>query len=134
MNKLYLSKIFFLSLTLFASKWFFSFYFNFEENLITKVFFDLKDWQYFTLIYNFANLDFNPSYDQLLSNLKYIPIPINSVIFHSIFLKIFNLYGFLLAEFIIIFLFFFIFFKFFNELRVKNFDISIFIYHISYMI
>jgi len=121
-NKLYLSKIFFLSLTLFASKWFFSFYFNLEENFITKVFFDLKDWQYLTLIYNFANLDFNPSYDPLLSNLKYIPIPINSVIFHSIFLKIFNLYGFLIAEFIIIFLFFCIFFKFFKELGIKKFE------------
>ncbi len=127
MNKLYLSKIFFLTLILFVSKWFFSFYFSFEENFVTKAFFDLKDWQYFTLIYNFANFDFNPSYDPSLSNLKYIPIPISSVIFHSIFLKIFNLYGFLVAEFIIIFLFFCIFFNFFKELRVKNFESLIFV-------
>ena len=106
MNKLYFTKIFLLSLLLFLSKWFFSFYFDFEENFITKIIFDLRDWQYFTLIYNFSNLDFNPSYDPELLNLKYIPIPINSVIFHSIFLKTFNLHGFLIIEFIFILLFF----------------------------
>ena len=126
MNKLYVNKIFFLSLLLFLSKWFFSFYFNFEENFITKIIFDLKDWQYFTLIYNFSNLDFNPSYDPSLLNLKYIPIPINSVIFHSIFLKIFNLYGFLIIEFILILLFFYIFIKFFEELWINKFE-SIFL-------
>ena len=126
MNKLYFTKIFFLSLLLFLSKWFFSFYFNFEENFITKIIFDLRDWQYFTLIYNFSNLDFNPSYDPELLNLKYIPIPINSVIFHSIFLKIFNLYGFLIIEFIFILLFFYILIKFFGKLGVNNFE-SIFL-------
>ena len=95
MNKFYFNKIFYLSLLLFLSKWFFSFYFSFEENFVTKIIFDLTDWQYFTLIYNLSNLDFNPSYDPELLNLKYISIPIYSVIFHSIFLKIFNLYGFL---------------------------------------
>ena len=120
MNKLYFIKIFFLSLILFLSKWLFSFYFNFEENFITKVIFDLRDWQYFTLIYNISNLDFNPSYDPKLLNLKYIPIPINSVIFHSIFLKIFNLYGFLIIECIFILLFFYILIKFFKKLGVNN--------------
>ena len=106
MNKIYFAKIFFLSFILFTSKWFFSFYFSLEENFVTKAIFDLTDWQYFTLIYNFSNLDLNPSYDPELLNLKYISIPIYSVIFHSIFLKIFNLYGFLIIEFIFILLFF----------------------------
>ena len=96
MNKIYFVKIFFLSFLLFISKWFFSFYFNFDENLITKIIFDLKDWQYLTFIYHFSNLDFNPSYDPFLLDLKFIPTPINSIIFHSIFFKIFNLYGFLI--------------------------------------
>ena len=126
MNKLYFNKIFFLSLLLFLSKWFFSFYFNLNENFITKIIFDLKDWQYLTLIYNFSNLDFNPSYDPELLNLKYYPIPINSVIFHSIFLKIFNLHGFLILEFIFILLFFYILIKFFGKLGVNNYG-SIFL-------
>ena len=126
MNKFYFTKIFLLLLLLFLSKWFFSFYFNFNENFITKIIFDLKDWQYLTFIYNFSNLDFNPSYDPELLNLKYISIPINSVIFHSIFLKIFNLYGFLIIEFIFILLFFYILIKFFGKLGVNNYE-SIFL-------
>ena len=126
MNKPYFNKIFYLSLLLFLSKWLFSFYFSFEENFVTKIIFDLTDWQYFTLIYNLSNLDFNPSYDPELLNLKYISIPIYSVIFHSIFLKIFNLYGFLIIEFIFILLFFYILIKFFEKLGVNNFE-SIFL-------
>ena len=70
------------------SRWIFSFYFNTGEDLLTKIIFDLDDWQYLTLAYNLSNFDFNPSYDPNLTNLKYLPLPIFSLIFHALFIKL----------------------------------------------
>ena len=55
--------IYILTTFLFLTKWFFVLNSNFEIDLITKIIFYLDDRQYFTLIYNLANLNFNPTYN-----------------------------------------------------------------------
>ena len=102
-KKYFFENIFFISLILFLIKWFFFFDTNIEIDLITKIIFEIQDWQYFTLIYNLSNLNFNPSYDPSLVSLKYIALPIYSILYHSIFFNFFNIYGFIIIEFFIIY-------------------------------
>lgn len=108
--------IFIISLFIFLIKWFFIIYFNTEIDSVTKIIFNLEDRQYFTLIHNLANLNFNPTYDPDISNSNFIALPIYSIFFHSLFFKLFNIYGFIIIEFFIILSFFYIFIYFFNRL------------------
>ena len=117
-----LDNIFFIPSLIFLIKWFIFFNLNYEIDFITKILFSLKDWQYFTLILNMSNLDFNPSYNPDLSSLKFISFPIYSIIFHSLFFSIFNVYSFIVIEFLIILLFFYIFLSFFKKLGLEKIE------------
>ena len=103
---------------MFTIKWFFFFNTDTEIDLITRLIFEIKDWQYFTLIFNFSNLNFNPSYNPALTDLKFISFPIYSIIYHSLFIIFFNIYGFIIIEFFIILLFFHILFNFFKKIGI----------------
>jgi len=129
--------IFFIPVILFLPKWIFSYNFNLEINFINQIIFDFEDWQYLTLAYNFSNLDFNPSYDPELLNLKYIPIPIYSTIFHAIFLNFFNIYSFLILEFFLIVVFFLIFLNFFKTIglnKIESLLLALTIFSLPYLI
>jgi hypothetical protein len=121
-TKYFFENIFFTSTLLFLIKWFFFFYLDLEIDLITKIIFQIEDWQYFTLIFNLSNLNFNPSYDPDLISLKYLPLPIYSIIYHSIFFKFFNIYGFIIIEFFVILIFFYILFNFFKKLGCNEIE------------
>ena len=112
------NNIFQISLLLYFVKWFFFFNTDTEIDLITRLIFEIKDWQYFTLIFNFSNLNFNPSYNPALTDLKFISFPIYSIIYHSLFIIFFNIYGFIIIEFFIILLFFHILFNFFKKIGI----------------
>ena len=123
--------IYILTAFFFLTKWFFIFNFNFEIDFITKIIFNLDDRQYFTLIHNLSNLNFNPTYNPELSSSKNIALPIYSILFHSLFFKLFNIYGFVIIEFFIILSFCFIFFKIFNRLglnRIENIFLVLFVF------
>ena len=115
MKKNYLfNNILHISLLLFFIKWVFFFNNDLEFDLLTKLIFKIKDWQYFISIFNLSNLNFNPSYASSFTYLNFIPIPIYSIIYHSFFINFFNIYGFIIIEFFIILLFFHILFNFFR--------------------
>ena len=116
----FFNNIFSISILLFIIKYFFFFYTNIEINFITKLIFEVKDWQYFTLIFNLSNLDFNPSYNPGLSDLRFLPLPVYSIFFHSLFIKFFNVYGFIISELFIILLFFYIISNFFKKLGIDE--------------
>lgn len=125
-KKIFFNKILPLCILLFFIKWFFFFNTKLEIDLLTKFIFEIKDWQYFTFIYNLSNFNFNPSYNPNLTELKFIPLPIYSILYHSIFFKFFNIYGFIILEFFIILLFFIILFNFFTKLGIGKIE-SIFL-------
>ena len=122
----FFNKILPLCILLFFIKWFFFFNTKLEIDLLTKFIFEIKDWQYFTFIYNLSNFNFNPSYNPNLTELKFVPLPIYSILYHSIFFKFFNIYGFIILEFFIILLFFIILFNFFTKLGIAKIE-SIFL-------
>ncbi len=118
--------IFYLSLFFVSIKWFFIWFININFNFVSTVIENIEDWQYFTYIYNLANLNFSPTYDEQIQNNKYLAFPIYSILFHSISIKFFNLYGFILIEFLAIFTFFNLLIKIFEKLNF-NFNQSIFL-------
>ena len=101
----------FLSFSFVSGKWIFSYFFFPNEDIINKIIFEIYDFQYFPLIYSLSNLDFNPSYSLSNETLKFIPIPYAALIFHAIFIKFFGYWGFVLLEFLCVFVFLYIFFQ-----------------------
>jgi len=113
--------LFFLSILLFLSKWIFSFSF-FNESLDVKIIFEsVTDGKYYyPLIKYLAELNFNNSYDQAITNLKIIPLPIAGIFFHSLFYKIFGITSFIIIELFCIFFFLLIFEKIFSNFFSNN--------------
>ena len=114
--------IIFLSITsiiLVTIKWLFSYSLFNSEPLLNKVILDLEDHFYFAYSLFLSNLDFNPDYLINYYSDSYIPIPIYSLIFHSIFYLVFNEYSFIILEYFSCFLFLLIFLKIFQELNIN---------------
>ena len=108
--------IFFLiSIFFFLIKWGFSFYYLNEE-IITKVIYEsVGDGSFFyPLIKYLSQGEFNISLNSFNENLKIMAFPFGSIILHSIFFKIFNIYGLIIVDLFGIFLFLIIFFKIFQ--------------------
>ena len=116
-----INKILILSISLFLSKWIFSFYF-FNENLSVRIIFEsVADGHYWYPYTKYlAFFEFNNSFDPYIKNLKSIPLPVGSLIFHAIFFKIFNFAGIIIMEFIGIFVFLIIFYKIFSHFFSEN--------------
>tara|TARA_B100002051_G_scaffold274633_1_gene316269 strand:- start:1783 stop:3636 length:1854 start_codon:yes stop_codon:yes gene_type:complete len=110
-----------ISFFVFFVKWFCELYFNNEFDLLTNFIFDIKDHQYFPLVHNLSNIILNPTYDLNLEGSNFLAFPIYSILFHSILFKLFNIYGFIILEFIIIFTFFYIFFKILNKIGFNSY-------------
>jgi hypothetical protein len=110
-----------ISVLLFSIKWVLSFYF-FKESLSVKIIFEsVTDGHfYYPLIKYLAFLELDNSFDPYVKNLKLIPIPIGSIIFHSILLRIFDFAGIIIAEYLAIFLFLFLFYKIFSNFFSRN--------------
>lgn len=93
--------ILYISFFLITVKWFFSFYF-FQEDIDVKIIFEsVTDGKYYyPLIKYLSDLNLTASFDPNIDTLKIIPIPVSSLLLHSIFLKLFNFYSFIFLEFI----------------------------------
>ena len=110
----------FLSLAFVSGKWIFSYLAFPSENIINKLLFEVYDFQYFPLIHSLSNLNLSPSYSLMEETLKLIPMPYASLLFHSIFLKIFGYFGFILLEFLCVGIFLYIFFLIFKKINFSN--------------
>ena len=108
-----LINFFFLSL-----KWILSFY-TFNETILTSVLMNTKDIQYYPLIVNLSEFNFSPTFLEYYNNTKIVNFPLASLVVHSIFYKFFNIYSFIILEFIfhllLIFILFNIIKKIFNS-------------------
>jgi len=99
-----------LNFTYLSLKWIFSFYF-FDENLIISVLSNTKDIQYYPLIKSLSEFDLNPTFLDYYNNTNIINFPLASLIIHSIFFKLINIYSFIILEFILHLLLIFILFN-----------------------
>ena len=130
-NIFFKPSILLFSLLTISIKWIILFnYFN-DENLLNKLIFDIKDFYYFPHIINFLEFDFSPDYLENFKSENYLPIPLYSIIFHAIFIKIFGYASFLFLEFICLYLFLSLIAIFFSKLDINYslaFIFSIFIF------
>ena len=116
-----IKKILILSISLFLSKWIFSFYF-FSENLSVRIIFEsVADGHYWYPYTKYlAFFEFNNSFDPFIDDLKIIALPVSGIFIHSIFLKIFGYSAFVIIELFAIFLFLIIFYKIFSYFFSEN--------------
>ena len=113
---------------IFFFKWFYSFYYYFGEDLSAKIIFEqLSDgYLYFVYLESLSNLEFNNSYDPNLKNLANLPIPLSSILFHTILYLFIGNSVFIFLEFICIFIFLFIFYLICKRLNFNdNFSILV---------
>jgi len=120
------------SLIIVIVKWSSSFYF-FPESIETKIIHDsVGDAKlYYPLIKFLSELNFNYSYDPEISTLKIIPLPFGGIFFHSILLKVFGFYSFIILDFLCVYIILLIFYHIFKTSFTKElsiiFSISIFL-------
>ena len=122
LERIYLSPLRLIILTVFliiTFKWITTYFFFPTESILLKNVFDLQDPYYFPFIINLADLDFNPKYLDAEYRSGILPIPIYSIVFHSIFYLIFNDYSFIILEYLALFIFIYIFFKIFIEFNIE---------------
>ena len=111
-----------LSALIIASiKWLSSYYF-FSEELSTKIIFEsVPDGEnFYPQIKYLSQMVFNQSFDQDISGLKNMPLPLSGIILHSILFKFLGFYSFIVAEFICILIFLLIFYHIFISFFPKN--------------
>jgi hypothetical protein len=120
-NILILISLIFISL---FSKWFISIIYT-NSSLITKIILIIEDVQYFPIIISIANLDFSPTYQEIISNLKILSFPLYGVVVHSLFYKIIGVYSFIILEFVFKFIFFLVMFIAINKV-FKNINKTIY--------
>lgn len=80
----------------------------------------LNDSLYFPLINSFSELNLNPSYSESKSDLNLMSYPVLGLIINIIFYKLFNIYSFLILEFLCVVLFLLIFFNIFLTLNFSK--------------
>ena len=121
-----LLNLFLISIFFFLIKWGLSFLYL-SEDLITKIMFENpSDGSFYLALSTFlANLDFQNYLNSQILNTNFLPLPFSSILLHSIFFKIFGLYGFIIVDFFGIFLFFFILNKVFSLFLDDKYSILI---------
>lgn len=108
--------LFFFTLIIFLTKWLISYYF-YKENIEIKIIFENVDdgWFFLPLIKQLSLLELNNSFSPYVKNLNNLPMSFGSIIFHTLFFKIFSYPGIIIIEFFAILLFLIIFYKMFRQ-------------------
>jgi len=107
--------ILFISILPLLFKWIISFYF-FGFNIGPITLFNLNDIQYFPIIYSISDFNISPSYIENIKTDNLIGFPLIVLLIHSLFYKIFNIYGLIILEFIFQIVFIFILYKFLEKI------------------
>ena len=114
-KKLEISYLFLIVSISVLTKWIVLFIF-YENDLFTNILTSIQDKQYFPLIISISNLDFSPTYLDIVKSNKLISFPVYGIFFHSLFYKIFGVFSFIFLEYFFQLLFFYIFFITINKI------------------
>lgn len=111
----------FISLSIFTSKWFFSFYEYGLENTFNKFLFNPSgDYSYYPFVHQLSNFTLNEGYSAIIQKNSLIGFPFMVILIHSIFFKLFGVLGFFILELLCIFVFLKIFYLIFKELNLND--------------
>ena len=110
--------LFFITIFLLTLRWLLSYIYFPTEDILLRSINEIYDTSYFPLIKSFSLLDFSPSYNTEINDLKNVSFPIISLLPNIFFYKIFGSYSFLIIEFLSVFLFLLIFYKIFYSMKI----------------
>ena len=102
--------LFFLAIATILPKWVISWIYL-DNSIFVDTIFNVKDLQYFPIVKSFSELIFNPSYLDHVRENSILSFPIYSILIHSLFFKIINVYSFIVLEFTFQFILLLVFFK-----------------------
>ena len=103
-------------LSIIISRWFFLFY-SFQESIENFLIFSFEDYLYFPFVINLSEINFRPDYLGIGLPQRILPIPIYSIIVHSVLYKIFGLYSFLILELLFFYIFIYLLLNIFKEIN-----------------
>lgn len=111
-----------ISISFFAGKWITSFISFSNEDIVYKLISESHEdsAMYFHYVKKLINLDFNNNFSQEINSSGHIIIPIGSVLFHAMGLKLFGIQSFIFLEFAAIFFFLLIFFLIFKQFKFSD--------------
>ena len=106
-NKINFLLLFFISISLFLSKWIFAFSFFPFEDITSKIinFSNSDSSMYFHYVKSLSKLNFNNIFHTDYTSNSLMPFPIGSILFHTFFFKIFGIKSFIFLELASIFFF-----------------------------
>ncbi len=122
LNNINISILVFISLAFFIGKWFISFN-NFPaEDLTYKLIVDSHEdsAMYFHYVKSVLNLNFNNNFSPEINEKGLMVVPIGSIIFHALGLKLLGVQSFIILEFFAIFSFLIIFFLIFKKFEISD--------------
>ena len=93
-----LNYLIFLLFLIILFKWIINFYYLNDLEIDLKILLNVNDIQYFPFIISLSDLNFSPSYNDFFKTEGVTSFPYASIITHSIFHKLFSLYGYVIAE------------------------------------
>ena len=102
--------LFFLAIATRLPKWVISWIYL-DNSIFVDTIFNVKDLQYFPIVKSFSELIFNPSYLDHVRENSILSFPIYSILIHSLFFKIINVYSFIVLEFTFQFILLLVFFN-----------------------
>tara|TARA_B100000963_G_scaffold328494_1_gene317095 strand:+ start:2261 stop:4123 length:1863 start_codon:yes stop_codon:yes gene_type:complete len=122
LNNINLSILALISLAFFLGKWLISFNDFPKEDLAYKLILDSHEdsAMYFHYIKSIINLDFSNSFSKEINEKGLMVVPIGSIVFHALGLKLFGVQSFIFLEFLAIFVFLIIFFLIFKKFEISD--------------
>jgi hypothetical protein len=103
-------------LSIVITRWFFLFY-SFQESIENFLIFSFEDYLYFPFVINLSEINFRPDYLGVGLPERILPIPIYSIIIHSVLYKIFGLYSFFILELLFFYIFIYLLLNIFKEIN-----------------
>ncbi len=102
--------LFFLAIATILPKWVISWIYL-DNSIYVDTIFNINDLQYFPIVKSFSELTFNPSYLDHVRENSILSFPLYSILIHSLFFKIINVYSFIVLEFTFQFILLLVFFN-----------------------
>ena len=116
--------LFFLTIVTVLPKWVISWIY-FDNSIFVDTIFNVTDLQYFPIVKSFSEFTFNPSYLDHVRENSILSFPIYSILIHSLFFKVIDVYSFIVLEFFFQFILLLVFFNFIKNI-FNNFNYALF--------
>ena len=132
MNKSKIIFLFAFPILIILSNWLLIFHFYKEFDFDLKILLNFNDIEYFPFIISLSQFDLSPTFNDYFNADGMMTFPYASIIFHTIFFKIFGLSGYIIAQACFVALSYYVIYLFIKDLERGKFYISYTNYYKSF--